>query len=44
MGGSGGGNLNSCCFGLGLPLLFTSVYGLDSVLGMVRVWGATLDR
>lgn len=44
MGVGGGGNLNSCCFGLGLPLVFTSVYGLGSVLGMVRVWGATLDR
>jgi hypothetical protein len=40
----GGGNFNSCRFGLGLPPLFTSVYGLGSVLGMVRAWGTTLDR
>jgi hypothetical protein len=44
MGGEGGGNLNSCPFGLGLPPLFNSVYGLSSVLGLVRGWGATLDR
>jgi hypothetical protein len=43
MGGEGDGNLNSCLCVLGLPPLFTSVYGFGSVLGMVRGWGATLD-
>lgn len=44
MGAGGRGNLNSCSFGLGLPLLFNSVYGLGSDLGVEKDWGAILVR